>query len=569
MFQWQSSLDGSAWSDISGATATPYQTPATGSQDNGLKFRLKAANTAGITYSQVAGLMVLPATKVETQYGQIQGNAFTGGVEFLGIPYAKPPVGDLRWKPPQAPVSWPGVILTQSFKPGCAQMDFPQGQTTGQLVGDEDCLYLNVWSPNLAAPTLPMLVFFHGGGHQQGSTDETSQGAVLYDGQYMATLGQAVIVTPEFRVGPLGYLVHPGLDAETPTGISGNYGVLDEIQVLRWVRDNIAKFGGDPTKVMIFGQSAGAIDVGNLLVSPLATGLFQRACMESGFPLIDTYADASTKGVAWVNSLSSAPTDAEKIVELRALDWQTLVSTEQNTLANGIVTQAWQPVLDQHAFLQMPTDAFAAGTFNQVPVLMGSTADEMNLTAPPVVTPAQVTALIALLVPAGYRAQAAQLYPPGSTNDDARVSYVQIVTDSQFTSGIRRAARAISPWPGSPVWRYFFTHSQSGAYASFGSYHGIDLFYVFNTLNDTTYAGLGLLTTDDQTVENAMLKYWVAFARNGDPNVTGLEGWPTLHGTNDDYMEITPVLNGTQSGVRTDKCDFWDALKSLNESQAP
>jgi para-nitrobenzyl esterase len=218
-------------------------------------------------------------------------------------------------------------------------------------------------------------------------------------------------------------------------------------------------------------------------------------------------------------------------------------------------------VLDQHAFLQMPVDAFASGAFNQVPLLIGSNADEMSLNAPATVTPVQVTALLNALTPAASQAQAHQLYPSGSTNQEARASYIQILTDAQFTSGVRRAARAIAAWPASPVWRYFFTHTQSGPYAGLGSYHGLELFYVFNTLGDTTYAGQGLLTSGDQTVEAAMLQCWVAFARNGDPNVPGLAVWPTLHGTQDEYLEIAPGLNGTQSGVRTSQCDFWDSLR--------
>jgi para-nitrobenzyl esterase len=568
-FHWQSSPDGSVWADVAGATASIYQTPATSSQDDGTRFRLKATNAAGTATSQAAKLTVLPATNVSTQYGQIQGSAFTGGMAFLGIPYAKPPVGTLRWKAPQEPDVWSGVLATQAFKPACPQMRFQPGQTVGEAVGDEDCLYLNVWTPDMASPSLPVLVFLHGGAHQQGSTNEISQGAEIYNGQRMASLGQAVIVTPEFRVGPLGYLVHPGLDAESAKGTSGNYGVLDQLMALKWVKNNIAKFGGDPTKVMVFGESAGGVDAGNLLVAPQAAGLFQRAAIESAFPLLGAYADASTKGVAWANTFSSAATDAAKIAELRGLDWQTVVSTEENTLAGGVVSQAWQPVLDHQVFPQMPADAIAAGAFNQVPLLIGSNADEMNRTAPAVVTPAQVTALLNAMAPSAYQAQAHALYPSGSTNDEARASYVQILTDSQFTSGVRRAARGMSAWPASPVWRYFFTHTESGAFASTGSFHGLELLYVFNTLGDTTYAGLGLLTAGDQAVENAMLKYWVAFARNGDPNVSGLETWPSLNGTQDRYMQIAPVLNGTQSGVRTDKCDFWDTLKASAAPRSP
>ncbi|MBP1628237.1 MAG: Carboxylesterase [Holophagaceae bacterium] len=561
VLQWQSSADGAEWSTVVGATAGTLSTAATTAQEDGRSYRMLAVNAAGTATSQAASLRVLAAGQAVTAQGVVAGNTYSGGQEFLGIPYAKPPVGGLRWKAPQTPESWTGALAATAFRPRCPQLLFQQGQETGAYVGDEDCLYLNVWTPSLSTPTLPVLVFLHGGAHQQGAPDETGQGVQLYNGRRMAATGGAVVVTPEFRVGPLGYLVHPGLDAEGTSGTSGNYGVLDQIQALRWVRDNIARFGGDPTKVLVFGQSAGAVDAGNLLLAPGAAGLFQRVVMESGMPVLKAYSQASSEGSTWVNALGVSGTDAEKVAQLRALPAATLVATETNPLAGGFVQQVWQPVLDSAVFPSAPEAAFAAGQFNQVPVLLGSTADEMSLSVPATVTPAQVTALLTLAVPSAYRDQAKVLYPAGSTNEEARDTYIQVLTDAQFTAGVRRTARALSAWPGSPVWRYFFTHRQAGAYASLEAYHGIDLFYVFNTLDDTAYATLGVKTTADQVVEDALLRYWVAFADQGVPQVAGLPEWPSLGGATDRYLLVGDSLDASSAGVRTDKCDLWDAVR--------
>nr|WP_320133369.1 carboxylesterase family protein [uncultured Holophaga sp.] len=554
--QWESSTDGVSWQVVPGATTGTCSITTTVA-DDGLRYRMKASNASGTVYTATASLQVLATTQAVTGWGLVQGLGYDGGIKFLGIPYAKPPVGALRWKAPEDPAAWSGLLNTQTFRDRCPQMLFQQGDTTGTLEGDEDCLYLNVWTPDLSNPSLPVLVFLHGGAHQQGAPDETAQGVQLYDGARLARLGPAVVVTPEFRVGPLGYLVHPGLDAESASNRSGNFGVLDQIKALQWVHDNIAHFGGDPSKVLVFGQSAGAVDAGNLLLAPGAAGLFQRVAMESGMPVLKDYAQASSEGMAWADGLGVTGTDSEKVAQLRALPAATLVATETNPLAGGFVQQAWQPTLDGVTFPLGPDAAFAAGQFNQVPVLLGSTAAEMSLTAPATVTPTQVSLLLALMVPAAYRDQAAALYPGGSSNDEAREAYIQILTDAQFTAGVRRTARALSAWSGSPVYRYFFTHTQAGSYAGLEAYHGIDLFYVFNTLDDTAYASLGLKTAADQGVEDALRSAWVSFASTGQPPAA----WPALGGDTDRYMEVGDALDGTQAGVRTEKCDLWDALR--------
>ena len=241
-------------------------------------------------------LLKSQAQIVTISSGQIQGQMNGNIYEFLGIPFATPPVGDMRWKAPVEPDDWTEILNTTDFSPVCPQKKYEQGDTTATMEGDEDCLYLNVWSPQLDAGDLPVMVFIHGGGNQQGGASQETGGTVMYDGKNLAERGNVVVVTIQYRLGPLGFLVHPGLDAENEEGISGNYGILDQILALKWVQKNISLFGGDPDKVMIFGESAGGVDVGDLLVSPLAAGLFSRAVIQSAAPVVSLYSDAKSHG---------------------------------------------------------------------------------------------------------------------------------------------------------------------------------------------------------------------------------------------------------------------------------
>jgi len=524
-----------------------------------------AATAAAQPQDTEAATGLVATDTVMTRFGAVRGNSYSGGLEFLGIPFAKPPVGALRWRPPEDPAPWISVLATQAFRPACPQMRFAAGQDTGTADGDEDCLQLNVWTPGASGVAgLPVMVFIHGGGQQQGSAGEVQGGTQIYNGRNLAARGHAVVVTIQYRLGPLGYLVHPGLEAES-AGASGNYGVMDQIQALKWVKNNIAAFGGDPSRVMVFGQSAGGVNVGNLLTAPSAKGLFQRAAIESGGPVLGDYAGAKAKGIAFVDGLVARGTDTQKIAVLRTRDWRTIIASETPPVSGGVVQMNWQPVVDGVVFRTDPALTFASGQFNHVPLLLGSTADEMSRSVPPGVEPASVRALIAAMVPWAYREQALQLYPPGTTADEAKNAYVQILTDAQFTSLARRTARAVAPQQQEPVWRYFFSHRHAGALAQVGSYHGIELFYVFNTWENTPYAQAGGFSADDAAVQAQTLQYWVNFARTGNPNAGTLAAWPRFESAADCYLEIKASPNGSQCGLRTQKSDLWDSVRALGQ----
>ncbi|MCS7074305.1 MAG: carboxylesterase family protein, partial [Bacteroidia bacterium] len=493
----------------------------------------------------------------------MNGNVY----QFLGIPYAQPPTKELglRWKAPENRAPWSDTLLTTSFKPVCPQKRFEQNDTTFTIIGDEDCLYLNIWTPQLGTANKAVMVFIHGGGNQQGGASESAGGTQIYFGKNLAQRGDVVVVTIQYRLGALGFLVHPGLEAENPTNKSGNYAVLDQILALTWIKNNISAFGGDTTKIMILGESAGGINVGNLLTTPLASGLFQRACIQSASPVLGSYNDAKTKGINWVNQFISTGTDIQKIAHLRQLEEDSLVRFDSSPLSGGVVQGNWGPVVDGVLFSNFPIQVFQTGIFNQVPLIIGSNADEMSLSAPPVVTPVMVQALVNSTIPPAYQAQALTLYPPGSNNTQAKNSYVQLLSDAQFTTPARRTAVCISQNQTQPVWRYFFTHKHTiPQLASFGSYHGMELFYVFNNWENATLGQGILFKPADDSVQQAMLRYWVNFANTGNPNGAGLVNWNQFQSSTDCYLEIKATPNGSQCGLKTAESDFWDTVSGFS-----
>ena len=502
---------------------------------------------------------------VETQFGNIRGSVNGNVYQFLGIPFAKPPVGSLRWKAPQNPEYWPEILETKEFAPVCPQKKYTQGDTTFTIEGNEDCLYLNIWTPDIGNFGFPVMVFIHGGGNQQGGASETSGGTPLYSGKNMAERGKVVVVTIQYRLGPLGFLVHPGLDAENANGKSGNYAVLDQILALKWIQNNIDLFGGDPNNVMIFGESAGGVNVGNLLTTPLAKGLFQRACIQSASPVLNFYNDSKIKGIAYVDSFITTGSDIEKIDYMRKLSADSLLHFAVSPLQGGVVQMNWQPVVDNVVFNNFPRQVIQSGNFNKVPLIIGSNADEMSLSAPKTVFPFMVTALIKSSVPQQYQTLANELYPAGTNSDEARKSYVGLLTDAQFTANARRTAQCVSVNQTEPVWRYFFTHRHTiPQLETLGSYHGMELFYVFNNWENTLLGSGFLFKPEDKAVQDAMLKYWVNFAATGNPNGEKLANWPQYRSSNDCFLEINSSPNGNQTGIRTNESDFWDKVTNFS-----
>lgn len=508
----------------------------------------------------------LSQNAVSTTYGPISGTTENGILTFKGVPYAKPPVGDLRWQAPQTPTAWTQTRMTTDFSPKCPQKNFSPTQDSAVTEGQEDCLYLNVWTPGLSGKR-PVMFFIHGGGNQQGSASETlNGGALLYNGKYIAARKDIVVVTINYRLGALGFLAHPAVAAASTSKTSGNYGLMDQVLALEWVKDNIERFGGDPNNVMVFGESAGAVNTSLLLTVPAAKGLFHRAGIQSGSPIASPYLVGENFGKSFASRMGCATGNLDQQLQcLKAVPIAKIIAELESPLSGGKVTLGWGPVVDGLILPKDPTAVFTAGQHNKMPVMLGSNADEMSASSPLVVTPAQVRTLFDTAVPEAYEAEGLTLYPPGNTNAQARQSYVQALTDAQFTAPARRLARGLDIAQNEAVWRYFFSHAQAGLASFYGAAHGLELPFLFQSVEDSNYGKSAAYNNNDKVVAQALLDYWTNFARTGNPNSTGLTVWPSYNWQTDTYLEIkAPVSSG--EGLRTQKSDYWDRVRGVATS---
>jgi len=483
-----------------------------------------------------------------------------GLVVFRGVPYAAPPIGELRWKPPAPYRAGTGSRPAREFGPACPQSERLSLWTrsiaaafgtqdklvTRPLVTNEDCLYLNVWTPALGerAHRRPVMVWIHGGSNLNGE-GHTS----WYDGLALARRG-VVVVTINYRLGGLGFLAHPALTAESPNHSSGNYGLLDQLEALRWVQRNVAAFGGDPGRVTVFGESAGSIDILHLMVSPLAKGLFHRAIAESGAPMGATQrlGQAEAAGQQLESGLGIGSGDA--LAAMRARPAADILAGIDRLLLAGKYIPG--PNVDGWVLPDVTGRAFAEGTLLRVPLLIGSNAREMTtlrIYLPRVErTPEAYGAwLTATVGPAAERVRA--LYP-ATTAGDVEGAVIDLTTDLYFTCPSRFAARSVSKG-GSPVYLYWFTRIRPAGQA-LGAYHGAEINYVFGTQE----AWLPRDTTDD-TLADAMQRYWVAFASDGRPAVSGLPEWPAYTQAADQHLQLGPTI-AVGSGLKREACDLTE-----------
>ncbi|MBL8174957.1 MAG: carboxylesterase family protein [Bryobacterales bacterium] len=477
---------------------------------------------------------------VDTTYGPLQGQNIEGVNRFLGIPFAAAPTGGLRFGPPKPPQPWTAPRSANQFPPPCPQQD---GDT---LSGSEDCLYLNVWAPENAA-NLPVLFFIHGGGNVQGSTSGDGPGRALYDGAALARRQQVIVVTTQYRLGALGFLVHPALDAGSPRQTSGNYGNLDQIAALEWTRDNIARFGGDPSRVLLFGESAGAVNTCALLASPLARGLFSAALMQSGSCLAAPHDRAATAGLEFAEKLGCHSAEC-----LHNIGAEEIVRAQSTGVIgrDGAVRTSYGPSIDGWLLPAAPLEIIEQGRHNRVPFLIGANADETASMVLPLTEAAYRAAVASIFGPAIGARVLAQY--PASQFDSPREALVAVTTDSQFVCPSRSIARTVAQSQSEPVYRYFFTHYPTAA-ATRGAFHGLELAYIFQHFNEDPA---------DLLLQNTIAAYWANFAAAGNPNATTIPQWPQYIPSADTYLELTaPPKSG--AGVRTEKCDFWDRLKQL------
>jgi len=450
-----------------------------------------------------------PPAPVATEYGRVQGVIEKDLTVYRGIPFAAPPVGELRWRAPQPPAKWDGVRETVAFAP-----DPYQGDGKGQV--SEDCLYLNIWTPvKSASERVPVLVWIYGGGFSFGSNSTPT-----HNGEHLARKG-VVLVTINYRVGPLGFLAHPELSAESPHKVSGNYGLQDMIAGLRWVKNNITAFGGDPNRVTIFGESAGGIAVSMLCASPEAKGLFHGAISQSGGSFgptrpttypgenMRTLAQAEASGVAYVQKAG-----VSSIAELRGLPPEKLPPGWGSGAAWPIV-DGWIIPDDQHKL-------YSAGKYNDVPILVGYNSDE-GLSFAREKDAAEYAANVKKRYgPFADRLIAA--YPP----DGDRVTKTarDLMRDAAFGWQTWSWARLQARTGKSKVFYYYFDqHPERPAdspAADHGMPHGVDVPYVFQTLDRDKPE----TTADDLKMSEIVATYWTNFAKRADPNGPGVPAWP-------------------------------------------
>ena len=498
-----------------------------------------------------------PVATVTT--GELRGVEENGAHAFKGIPYAAPPVGDLRWTPPQPVAPWVGVRAADALPPPCPQSPASaDGGDPTQYKGTEDCLYLNVWTPaqRAANERLPVMFFIHGGGNFSGSSAEsidflltTSGGPAWYDGSRLAARGRVVVVTVNYRLGPLGFIRHASMDPAN----TGNFGLLDQIAALHWVQQNIAAFGGDSARVMIFGQSGGAYDVCALMASPLADGLFSRALMQSGVcylhpqSLMEQYTDALLQEIG----CAGAP---DVMQCLRGIPAEDLILA-QSAQPKGLGSFTFHPFIDGYVGLDQPLAVIARGEHNRVPFIIGSNAAEYAHRFASVTTQAAYEAAIAATIGPQYVAAVVAEYP-AADYASPREALVQALSDRNVTCTSKRIASQVSAAQTEPVFRYHFRRVLSAPEREAdGAYHASELLYLFQHM-DGVYFGAN---DDDRTVEANLLNYWTRFAADGDPNSAAMPTWQEYDAVLDPY-QIIDIVPAGDAQLKQDKCLFWDAL---------
>ncbi len=504
------------------------------------RWRFVGAVLAALQLASVA-----VAQRVVTESGAISGVRESGLRVYKGVPFAAPPVGELRWRPPAPAKHWTGTLKAETFAPACMQTGVSMPGETPPAVS-EDCLYLNIWTPaKNEEEHLPVFVWIYGGGYINGSASMP-----LYWGDRLAPKG-LVVVTIAYRLGPLGFLAHPELTRESPHHSSGNYGLMDQIAALEWIQRNIASFGGDPKNVTIAGQSSGAISVSILMASPLTKGLFQRAIGESGglfepVQLAPKYllANAERDGEKYAVSLG-----AVLLRQLRLLPAARLTGN-----ANGVV----HPVIEPYVLPVSPYEAFASGRQNDVPLLIGSNAEEARSLTDVTHVKADTFdpdlersfgQLPALLI-AAY---------PHATDEEAKQARLDLERDLRFGWDMWAWGRLQAGTGHNSVYYYSFRQQPpfpvGSVYEGWGASHFAELWYVFDHLDQEPWHW----TPSDRKVAEEISSYWVNFARSGNPNGPGLPSWPTFSNTDSKVLYLgDPITVGGVANVSSLK--VFDAV---------
>ncbi|MEV6557465.1 carboxylesterase/lipase family protein [Nocardia sp. NPDC051756] len=517
-----------------------------GSRVGVLVVAVAAAFTAVTACSDDSGTPSNDPVVVRTQSGPVRGKLAGNARSFSGIPYAAAPTGELRWKPPVAPALWSQE--RDATKPGdkCLQSGAPGG-----LAGSEDCLFLNVWTPKSTAPQRrPVMVWIHGGAFAAGTGNE-------YNPAQLVRAGDMLVVTINYRLGALGFLGHPAVAHDD--GQVGNFGLMDQQAALRWVHDNIAAFGGDPAKVTIAGESAGAMSVCDHLVSPGSERLFQGAILESGpCGLQVDRQTAVARSEEYAAALGCPGTDAGVARCLRALPAEKLTEKMlQYTGGAGVGLPG--PIFGQPLLPEDPIAAFRGGRAAKVPVLIGANHDEFtNFVVMQPITAEQYPEQLKMF---GPHADAVAAQYPLAAYPQPSLAWAAVMTDHIFVCPTADMAKSLVRT--APVYSYEFADANAAPLPilglpnpppfPLGAAHAFELPYLFDLDQIPAPA-----TPAQKDLSDKMIRYWAAFVRTGDPNSRGLPDWPRH--TGDQALVLEPEKSTTTDLARTHHCDLWSGI---------
>ncbi|WUI01397.1 carboxylesterase family protein [Spirillospora sp. NBC_00431] len=486
--------------------------------------------------------------------GTLRGNVSAQGRSFMGIPYAAPPTGALRFRRPQPALPWQGVRDATQPAASCPQ-------NSALLATSEDCLFLNVHTPPSAeSAKLPVMVWFHGGGYFWGAGAD-------YDPTPLVSKGKAIVVTVNYRLQALGFLALPQLAAESNT--AGNYGILDQQASLRWVRDNIGAFGGDPGNVTIFGESSGGHSVCMQLISPGARGLFHRAIMESG-TCVNSVFDPHPAPVAYARGASVAasvgctdPATQVACMRGKPVDQLLRAGTQPNSWRDFWFT----PTIDRTVIKEPTSRALSSGRYSHVPILSGSNREEGRLFVATLWHQVQGRSATEPELREEIRALAGEVtpemlaaYPPESPGN-ADVAVSRVITDARFACAALFTSRAVLPYSGPNVYEFEFT-DPNPPYSKtldptwdLAAYHTSEMYYLFKVVMGLPTTGLDGAQTQ---LSNQMIKYWTTFARTGDPNGAGSPTWPPYTAASEQIQRLDPQRVAPFTTFSVDhECGLW------------